>query len=115
MPSLCLRTDATASDHDTDDCALRSRPEGAVPLDAAGRLVSTASAHPTRRAGVIAMPRTQQSRRAGRDDRIARMIRKPNRATLTVDVALLLSSGMRLLVRHASSPAGRGGLLVRPG
>ncbi len=28
------------------------------------------------------------------------MIRKPNRARLTADVALLLSSGMRLLVRH---------------
>ena len=47
-----------------------------------------------------AMPRTQQSRRAQRDEYIARMMRKQNRARLTADVALLLSSGMRLLVRH---------------
>ena len=31
---------------------------------------------------------------------MARMIRKQNRARLTADVALLLSSGMGLLVRH---------------
>ena len=52
------------------------------------------------------LPRTQQSRRARRDDCIARMIRKPNRARLTADVALLLSSGMRLLVRHVLSSCG---------
>ena len=46
------------------------------------------------------MPRTQDSRRAQRDEYIARMMRKQNRARLTADVALLLSSGMRLLVRH---------------
>ena len=46
------------------------------------------------------LPRTQQSRRAQRDECIARMIRKQNRARLTADVALLLSSGVRLLVRH---------------
>ena len=43
------------------------------------------------------LPRTQQSRRARRDDCIARMIRKQNRARLTAHIALLLSSGMRLL------------------
>jgi hypothetical protein len=52
------------------------------------------------------MPRTQQSGRARRDDCIAGMIRKQNRVRLTADVALLLSSGMRLLVRHGSDRAG---------
>jgi hypothetical protein len=58
--------------------------------------------------------RTQASRRARPDGRIARMMRKPNPTTLTAAVALLI--GVRLLVRHASSrPARRRGLLVRPG
>jgi hypothetical protein len=34
------------------------------------------------------------------------MMRKPNRARLTADVPLLLSSGMRLLVRHARASGG---------
>ena len=39
--------------------------------------------------GVTAMPRAQQPRRAGRDDCIARTMRKPNHARLTAAVALL--------------------------
>ncbi len=37
---------------------------------------------------------------------MARMIRKPNRARLTSEVALLLWYGIGLLVRHGSDHAG---------
>ena len=50
------------------------------------------------------MPRTQLSCRA-QDGCVARMMRKPRRATLTADAALLLSWGMGLLVRHVSDHA----------
>jgi hypothetical protein len=41
-------------------------------------------------ASVTVMPRTQVSRRARPDGRIARMMRKPNRTTLTAAAALML-------------------------
>ena len=44
------------------------------------------------------MPRTQDSRRAQRDEYIARMMRKQNRARLTADVALLLSEQLSNVV-----------------
>ena len=50
--------------------------------------------------GAVRMPRAQQSRRAGRDDCIARTMRKPDRTKLPAVAALLLSSDLRLLVRH---------------
>jgi hypothetical protein len=62
------------------------------------------------------LPCTQQSRRARRDDCIARTMCKPDRTELPAVAALLVSSDLRLLVRHVSSRAARrGGLLVRPG
>ena len=68
------------------------------------------------RIGVTAKPRAQQSRRARRDDCIARAMRKPDRTKLPAVAALLLSSDLRLLVRHAlrslAHPAGR---LPHPG
>jgi hypothetical protein len=92
-------------------CAFaQPRSPGSVPSD--GRLgfftlppraiALAAFRWPAGRSRVIGLPRTRQSRRARRDDCIARMIRKQNHASLTADVALL-SSGMRLLVRHASA------------
>jgi hypothetical protein len=67
--------------------------------------------HPLTRTRTIDSPRTGQSRRAQPDECIARMMRKHSRARLTADVALLLSSGVRLLVRHEPSSGGR--LLLR--
>jgi len=50
------------------------------------------------------------------DGWIAQMMREPHRGGRASEAALLLSSGIGLLVRHASSgPAGRGGPLVRRG
>jgi len=46
------------------------------------------------------MPRAQQSPCARRDDCIARTMRKPDRTRLPAVAALLLSSDLRLLVRH---------------
>jgi len=48
----------------------------------------------------MAMPRAQQSRRARRDDCIPRTMSKPDRTKLPAVAALLLSSDLRLLVRH---------------
>jgi hypothetical protein len=53
-----------------------------------------------RSGGAIAKPRAQQSRRARRDDCIARAMRKPDRTKFPAVAALLLSSDLRLLVRH---------------
>ena len=53
------------------------------------------------------MPRTEECRRAPRDGCIAREMRKANRATRTVAGALLLSWGLRLLVRHVRDHAAR--------
>ena len=58
--------------------------------------------------GVTAKPRAPQSRRARRHDCIARTMRKPDRTKLPAVAALLLSSDLRLLVRHGcDSRAGR--------
>jgi len=46
------------------------------------------------------LPRAQQCRRAWRDDPIARTMRKPDRTKLPAVAALLLSSDLRLLLRH---------------
>jgi hypothetical protein len=51
----------------------------------------------------VALPRAQQSRRARRNDCIARAMRKPDRTKLPAVAALLLSSDLRLLVRHGLS------------
>jgi hypothetical protein len=48
-----------------------------------------------------AMPRTEESRRDRRDDRIAREMRKPNQATGR-QPARCFPGGWRLLVRHGS-------------
>ena len=50
--------------------------------------------------GVTAKPWPQESRRAWRDDCIAREMRKPDRTKFPAVAALLLSSDLRLLVRH---------------
>jgi hypothetical protein len=63
------------------------------------------------------MPRAQQSRRARRDDCIARTMRKSDRTKVPAVAALLLSSDLRLLVRHARASDGwlllTGGAIVR--
>jgi len=51
-------------------------------------------------AHAFALPRPQESRRARRDGCIARTMRKPDRTELPAVAALLLSSELRLLVRH---------------
>jgi hypothetical protein len=51
------------------------------------------------------LPRAQQSRRARRDDCIARTMRKSDRTKVPAVAALLLSSDLRLLVRHGCSRA----------
>ena len=82
-----------------------------TPADASGE-----SDHPDTTTGATATPRSEQSHRARRDECIAGTMRKPDRAKLPAAAALLLSSRVRLLVRHASSClAGRGGRLVRSG
>ena len=66
--------------------------------------------------GVTAKPRAQESRRARRDDCIARTIRKPDRTKLPAVAALLLSSDLRLFVRHGlSCLAAASGRLLHPG
>jgi hypothetical protein len=59
-------------------------------LSRGGTLRVTAFASAGARARAIAMPRAQESRRARRDDCIAREMRKSNRARSTSDAALLL-------------------------
>ena len=58
------------------------------------------------------MPRAQQSRRARRDDCIARAMRKPDRTKLPAVAALLLSSDLRLLVRHDLDRQGQPGRAI---
>ena len=69
------------------------------------------SDRPLTRTGTIGSPRAQQSRRARGDDCIARTMRKPALTKLPAVAALLLSSDLRLLVRHSSDsradPLGR--------
>ena len=62
--------------------------------------------------GVTAKPWPQESRRAWRDDCIAREMRKPDRTKFPAVAALLLSSELRLLVRHGHSNGG--GRFLRP-
>jgi len=68
------------------------------------------SDRPLTRTGTIGLPRAQQSRRARGDDCIARTMRKPALTKLPAVAALLLSSDLRLLVRHGwgSGPRRRG-------
>jgi len=63
------------------------------------------SDRPLTRTGTIGSPRAQQSRRARGDDCIARTMRKPALTKLPAVAALLLSSDLRLLVRHVSDHA----------
>jgi hypothetical protein len=55
-----------------------------------------------RRARTSGLPRAQPSRCARWDGCIARTMRKPDRTTIPAVAALLLSSDLRLLVRHGS-------------
>ena len=55
-----------------------------------------------RRAWTSGLPWPEESRRAWRDDCITRTMRKPDRTKLPAVAALLLSSDLRLLVRHVS-------------
>ena len=60
------------------------------------------SDRPLTRTETIGSPRAQQSRCARRDGCIARTMRKPDRTKAPAVAALLLSSDLRLLVRHGS-------------
>ena len=54
-----------------------------------------------------ALPRTLTSCRGRPDDFMARRMRKPNRTKLPAVAALLLSSDLRLLVRHVRREVAR--------
>jgi hypothetical protein len=86
-------------------------PRGEEPVLAEFWLAPTGAFHesddPRAGTGVIGLPRAQQSGCARRDGCIARTMRKPDRTKLPAVAALLLSSALRLLVRHAGRSRGR--------
>ena len=104
--------EASAGPSFGDSCATRS----AVSPRPAGRLHGPDDAQVDPRDGDIGRrtiasvghlttgsPLPQESRRARRDGCIARTMRKPDRTKLPAVAALLLSSDLRLLVRHETN------------
>jgi hypothetical protein len=91
------------------------RPLRLLPAIPFGGKHETESGHLDSAVDTAAMPWPQESRRARRDDCIARTMRKPDRTKFPTVAALLLSSNLRLLVRHASSNRAPPNLILADG